>query len=174
MSDKPQHAISASEKALLFDRMLDAALPHSLYVLSNGDVHSSVDWPIEKIDRWLERVGLSMLSKLVECRTIRDGGTPVYVQWENIKADFPASSREVMEQADLGSWTDWIHPLPGYELECCDCGLVHEMEFAIGGTDQPPAALNEGEALDHVILFRARRLSQNAATNTIDSTPQLS
>lgn len=28
-------------------------------------------------------------------------------------------------------WTDWLHPLPGYRMACCDCGLVHEMEFRI-------------------------------------------
>jgi hypothetical protein len=22
-------------------------------------------------------------------------------------------------------WTDWVHPLPNYRMQCCDCGLVH-------------------------------------------------
>lgn len=27
-------------------------------------------------------------------------------------------------------WTDWINPImTGYKLRCCDCGLVHKMEF---------------------------------------------
>lgn len=28
-------------------------------------------------------------------------------------------------------WSDWIHPLPGYKFSCCDCGLVHNLEFRI-------------------------------------------
>lgn len=28
-------------------------------------------------------------------------------------------------------WCDWIAPIPGYRFMCCDCGLVHEMEFRI-------------------------------------------
>lgn len=63
---------------------------------------------------------------------------------------------------DEDGWSEWIHPLPGYLLQCCDCGLVHDMEFAIGnrsddarGSDQP---LNEGESDETgVIIFRARR-----------------
>ncbi len=30
---------------------------------------------------------------------------------------------------DDDGWSDWIHPLPGYKMACCDCGLVHNMEF---------------------------------------------
>jgi len=26
-------------------------------------------------------------------------------------------------------WTDWQHPQPGYRMACCDCGLVHDMQF---------------------------------------------
>lgn len=59
---------------------------------------------------------------------------------------------------DEDGWSEWIHPLPGYLMQCCDCGLIHEMEFAIGrrrkGENGP---LNEGETLRRVILFRARR-----------------
>ena len=33
-------------------------------------------------------------------------------------------------------WSDWIHPLPGYKLACCDCGLVHNMEFRIDDLGQ--------------------------------------
>jgi hypothetical protein len=39
-------------------------------------------------------------------------------------------------------WTDWIHPLPGYRMACCDCGLVHNMEF---------------DTEDGEVIFRARR-----------------
>ncbi len=35
------------------------------------------------------------------------------------------------EHAGDDGWSDWIHPLPGYRMACCDCGLVHRMEFDI-------------------------------------------
>lgn len=29
-----------------------------------------------------------------------------------------------------GGWCEWVYPTPkGYLMKCCDCGLVHEMEF---------------------------------------------
>lgn len=46
-------------------------------------------------------------------------------------------------EEDGRRWTDWIHPLPGYKMACCDCGLVHDMQFRIA---------DDGE-----INFRARR-----------------
>jgi hypothetical protein len=55
-------------------------------------------------------------------------------------------------------WSEWIHPLPGYLMQCCDCGLIHEMEAAIGlssGGDNGPR--NEGETKRRVVIFRMRR-----------------
>ena len=40
-------------------------------------------------------------------------------------------------------WTDWIHPLGGYKISCCDCGLVHDLEFRLDD--------------NHRLNFRARR-----------------
>jgi hypothetical protein len=63
---------------------------------------------------------------------------------------------EVMQPGEDG-WSEWVHPLPGYLMQCCDCGLIHEMEFAIVPRDAINAgALNEGEG-ESVIIFRARR-----------------
>ena len=29
-------------------------------------------------------------------------------------------------------WTDWVQPVRrGYKIACCDCGLVHSMNFRI-------------------------------------------
>jgi hypothetical protein len=47
-------------------------------------------------------------------------------------------------------WTCWIHPLAGFRMSCCDCGLVHELEFSRADDDS------------NKILFRARR--DNRAT----------
>lgn len=54
-------------------------------------------------------------------------------------------------------WSEWIHPLPGYLMQCCDCGLVHKMDFEIVPRDESNATLNPGERDDAVIIFRARR-----------------
>lgn len=37
-------------------------------------------------------------------------------------------------EADPGGWSDWQSPLHGnyrssYKLSCCDCGLVHDVQF---------------------------------------------
>jgi hypothetical protein len=41
----------------------------------------------------------------------------------------------VKYRAELGDddgWTEWIQPVRrGYRLRCCDCDLVHEMDFRI-------------------------------------------
>jgi hypothetical protein len=33
-------------------------------------------------------------------------------------------------------WTDWVHPLPNYRFSCCDCGLVHNLQFRIDDLGQ--------------------------------------
>lgn len=33
-------------------------------------------------------------------------------------------------------WSDWIHLLPGYKMACCDCSLVHNLEFRIDAIGQ--------------------------------------
>lgn len=32
---------------------------------------------------------------------------------------------------DGTGWTDWQMPTRRYKMACCDCGLVHDMEFAV-------------------------------------------
>lgn len=37
-------------------------------------------------------------------------------------------------QPDESGWTDWIQPvMDGYKLRCCDCDLVHRMDFRVEG-----------------------------------------
>jgi hypothetical protein len=61
--------------------------------------------------------------------------------------------------ADEEGWSDWIHPLPGYLMQCCDCGLIHDMEFAIVPRSDVAGdgSFNEGENEQHMIIFRAKR-----------------
>lgn len=58
--------------------------------------------------------------------------------------------------AGEGGWSDWTHPIPGYRMQCCDCGLVHEAEFEIVERNDD-APLNPGESDEGVIVFRMRR-----------------
>lgn len=38
----------------------------------------------------------------------------------------------IQEEAIDGEWTDWIRPVEtGYKLACCDCSLVHNMDFRV-------------------------------------------
>lgn len=46
-------------------------------------------------------------------------------------------------------WTRWVAPVEGYRMACCDCGLVHELQFAV-------------HAESNRIMLRARR--DNRAT----------
>jgi transcriptional accessory protein Tex/SPT6 len=45
----------------------------------------------------------------------------------------------------------WISPIMhGYKMQCCDCGLIHEMDFAVIDSD--------GNMLNDVyVYFRAYR-----------------
>jgi len=36
----------------------------------------------------------------------------------------------VVQNAD--GWSDWIHPtMRRYQMGCCDCGLVHTLQFRV-------------------------------------------
>lgn len=64
---------------------------------------------------------------------------------------------EEMVALDPEGWSEWIHPLPGYLMKCCDCGLVHELQVAIASREGG-GPLNEGESDETgVVIFRMRR-----------------
>lgn len=63
---------------------------------------------------------------------------------------------EPMHAVNEDGWCEWIHPLPGYLMQCCDCGLIHEVEFEIVKRADNEI-LNPGEDDRHVIIFRMRR-----------------
>lgn len=62
---------------------------------------------------------------------------------------------QMVENED--GWSDWIHPLPGYRMQCCDCGLVHGLQFEIAERNTAALALNPGESEGAVVIMRARR-----------------
>jgi hypothetical protein len=74
---------------------------------------------------------------------------------EGISADIPTKGpkgwrrRYATHAVDDDGWTDWIRPAQGYRMGCCDCGLVHELEFRVVNVDD--------------VEFRARRNSRSTA-----------
>jgi hypothetical protein len=56
-------------------------------------------------------------------------------------------------------WSEWLHPLPGFLMQCCDCGLVHELQTAIAESHDKGTVTNAGEDAEHVVIFRMRRAS---------------
>ena len=59
-------------------------------------------------------------------------------------------------------WTEWLHPQPdtnaeGFRMQCCDCGLVHVVQFAIVPSVADTTIFNEGETADRVVIVRMRR-----------------
>lgn len=65
-----------------------------------------------------------------------------------------------------GGWSEWIYPRhDNYLMKCCDCGLVHEMQFrAFAETRQKRGGVFEVAELPWPIrtMFRARRQRKRA------------
>lgn len=53
----------------------------------------------------------------------------------------------------ISDYTQWIRPVrKGYKMACCDCGLVHDLDFRI-----------RKEWRGNVVEFRARRNTRSTA-----------
>lgn len=70
-------------------------------------------------------------------------------------------------------WSEWLHPQqnPGNEgflMECCDCGLVHTMQFAIAPSETA-CVFNDGETPDGVVLMRGRRTDPTLETEPCEN-----
>lgn len=67
----------------------------------------------------------------------------------------------MVERVKTG-WCDWVHPKPGYLMKCCDCGLVHEVQFkAVRVTKKKRGGWVEFEDVedpDVSVVFRAKRV----------------
>lgn len=60
-----------------------------------------------------------------------------------------------------GGWSEWVmpHPVKNYFFKCCDCGLVHEMQFGtFAETNQKGGAFRINKLPWPIrAMFRARR-----------------
>ena len=67
------------------------------------------------------------------------------------------------EIEEENGWCRWVPPLmQGYRMACCDCGLVHDMEFAVVKVlaMRKDGTWEHGKPLDpsrYRVLFRAKR-----------------
>lgn len=86
---------------------------------------------------------------------------------------FGGSTENIMprlkKEKEVGEgWSRWIPPtMTKYRLGCCDCGLVHDMEFAVVKVTarKPDGTWLHGEPLgdEYHVLFRARRNNRSTA-----------
>ena len=67
-------------------------------------------------------------------------------------------------------WSEWQQPkMAAYKMACCDCGLVHDMEFEVArvvGEDGPKISvvkIEKAYGKELVVLFRARRNNRSTA-----------
>jgi len=72
-----------------------------------------------------------------------------------------------MVEGDNG-WTEWVSPRPNkpYYMACCDCGLVHELQFdAYEVHERKRGGWWRGEPIlkPFQVLFRARRNDRKTA-----------
>jgi len=58
-----------------------------------------------------------------------------------------------------GGWTEWVCPTKGYLMKCCDCGLVHELQFKVFAETNQKRGRFEIVELPWPLraMFRARR-----------------
>ena len=70
-----------------------------------------------------------------------------------------------MNAVDDDGWCEWVHPLPGYLMKCCDCGLVHELDTHIVRQIGPADAEGrwEGEVVEEPDLKVQIRMRRDAA-----------
>ena len=88
------------------------------------------------------------------------------VNWRHVQTCEDAIERlsgecRPMPATDPEGWCDWTMPImESYRMQCCDCGLVHEMQFNICD--------HEGSLR---VEFRMRRELPPPPTNKEDNTP---
>lgn len=73
---------------------------------------------------------------------------------------------------DEEGWSEWLHPMPGFMMQCCDCGLVHELQVAITHAHEAVSATNEGEDAEHAVVFRMRRPASAGEAGTATTVQQ--
>lgn len=65
----------------------------------------------------------------------------------------------LMQVANKFGWSKWVYPTDKYLFKCCDCGLVHELQFKTFVKKNEKRGTFEVIELPKEIrvMFRARR-----------------
>lgn len=64
-------------------------------------------------------------------------------------------------------WSDWIQPvMENYKMSCCDCGLVHALDFRIENDRVQFRASRAVRATAAKRLWRRRQAAQTEQTPT--------
>jgi len=69
-------------------------------------------------------------------------------------------------QPNEDGWSDWQLPTRHYRLACCDCGLVHDIEFRVSRAERQPNGsyvIYSHDPTDCVVQFRVRRNNRSTA-----------
>ena len=72
-------------------------------------------------------------------------------------------SEPTFERMEAGpdGWTDWVRPLPGYLMKCCDCGSVHEMDARVVRIIEKNAdgtfSWQDDNTHEFIVIFSMRR-----------------
>ena len=76
----------------------------------------------------------------------------------------PSPSTPVCKKMIAGEdgWSEWVNPVQGYLMQCCDCGLIHEMQTEVVRQIAPTDANGQAdvESVDDpalLVSFRMRR-----------------
>jgi len=67
-----------------------------------------------------------------------------------------------VEQETEGGWSRWVPPeMKAYKMACCDCALVHDMEFKVVKVTKTMKdgtwLYEEVKGKRYRVMFRARR-----------------
>ncbi|UTC29788.1 hypothetical protein BAJUN_01580 [Bajunvirus bajun] len=135
--------------------------------------------PIAKADAahvnlfaWRLSAGPLMMSDLelacldLALATLRQKHTRMMEEAHPISAADVPNDFEKVEAADEDGWSEWVRPVPkSYLMKCCDCGLVHEMDFGVFRQTSPADAQGNysAETIDDPnvrAMLRARRVDE--------------
>jgi hypothetical protein len=154
------------------DEALDLALEALEYLMTNKTIHYTYRDKAEKAITAIKQA--RALDKKAE--NARELGLD-YEPWESSDtAHRPGGLPQDFTKHEVESfddWSEWVNPdSEQYFMKCCDCGLVHEMQFKV-------AKYAEGDACEFVedadlqAVFRARRTTPHAAQLALVQEPDL-
>jgi hypothetical protein len=159
-----QQMVDALDHAddLLCDTLVMNGAAAGRWLLEQPAVQEGRDWSL------LEATQESLREHMAEIKRLKEAQpAPVQEPWKpsdtaNRIGGLPQDFIEHKVENE-GDWSEWVNPdSEQYFMKCCDCGLVHEMQFKVVKYSEG----DECEFIDDADLqsvFRARRATPPAA-----------